>query len=225
MKIEKMRRLSQILNHLDRLSKIKGQWQLWNVLIVCVRPIFLFPLLLLHLFFFFFFFFFFSSLPQYSSDEALSWSTAVKTRLTSCWQGAESGAEAQKTVEMDLSMPLVISFNIIKSFYSFRSSREAWPGMTNAVERLQSPLSVALPGELPAVCPAAAAAAAAAAKQGHLTAFNCSCPSPDARKNVLAPLWTMEKWVLVSLVPTAGETWRYRETTPCKSWHGADIFI
>lgn len=66
---------------------------------------------------------FIPSLPQYSSVEALSWSTAVKTRLTSCWQRAESGAEAKKTVEMDLSMPLVISLNIIKSFYSFRSSR------------------------------------------------------------------------------------------------------
>lgn len=76
-----------------------------------------------------------SALSQYSSDEAASSSAAVKTRLTSCWQRAESGAEAKKTVEMDLSMPLVISFNIIKSFYSFRSSRGLWPGMTNAVEK------------------------------------------------------------------------------------------
>lgn len=60
------------------------------------------------------------SLSQYSS---VSWSAAIKTRLTSCWQRAESGAQAKKTVETDLSMPLVISFNIIKSFYSFRSSR------------------------------------------------------------------------------------------------------
>lgn len=59
-------------------------------------------------------------LSQYSS---VSWSAAVKTRLTSCWQRTESGAQAKKTVETDLSMPLVISFNIIKSFYSFRSSR------------------------------------------------------------------------------------------------------
>lgn len=35
-------------------------------------------------------------------------------------------------------MPLLISLNIIKSFYSFRSSREASAGMTNTVEKLHS---------------------------------------------------------------------------------------
>lgn len=143
------------------------------------------------------------SLSHYSSDEAVSWSTAVKTRLTSCWQRAESGAEAKKTVEMDLSMPLVISLNIIKSFYSFRSSRGPGLGWRTLSRGLHSPLSLALPGELHAV---AAVRSAAAAKQGHLTAFNCSCLSAVAWKNMLAVLWKTKKCVLVSLRLTAGET-------------------
>lgn len=50
--------------------------------------------------------------------------------------------------------------------------------MTNAVEKTSLSPHSALPGELRAV--------AAAAKQGHLTAFNCSCLPADPWKNVLA---------------------------------------
>lgn len=73
-----------------------------------------------------------------------------KKRLTSCWQRAESGAEAKKTVQTDLSMPLVISFNIIKSFYSFRSSRgPAAPRWRTLSRRFQPRLVLALPTRLP----------------------------------------------------------------------------
>lgn len=73
-----------------------------------------------------------------------------KKRLTSCWQRAESGAEAKKTVQTDLSMPLVISFNIIKSFYSFRSSRgAAAPRWRTLSRRFQPRLVLALPTRLP----------------------------------------------------------------------------
>ena len=88
------------------------------------------------------------SLTQYSSDERERERRATlkyrsKNPLTSCWQGAESGAEVKKNVGMDLSMPLVISLNIIKSFYSFRSSRGP-AGMTNAVENASFSPSLSL---------------------------------------------------------------------------------
>lgn len=76
-------------------------------------------------------------------------------------------------------MPLVISLNIIKSFYSFRSSQG--PGW----------VSPSVPGELTAV---AAVRCAAAAKPGHLTAFNCSYLSADVRKNMLALLRKRKNW-------------------------------
>lgn len=63
--------------------------------------------------------------------------------LTARWIRGRS----RENVEMDLSTPLIISLNIIKSFYSFRSSRGP-ARMTNAAAEAWFRRPPAVPGEL-----------------------------------------------------------------------------
>lgn len=98
---------------------------------------------------------------------------------------------------MELSMPLVISFNIIKSFYSFRSSRGAPAQDDERCREGFTLLSVSLCQQ------SCLLSLLSGAKPGHLTASDLFL---SASKHVEKCVGTALTDCKGTLMPSAGET-------------------
>lgn len=115
-----------------------------------------------------------ASLSFVSQRSSVSWKRGSEEPCNKLLTGRWIRGRRRKTVEMDLRMLPVISFNIIKSFYSFRSSRGAsarddehcWEGFTQSRSAKRADCHRHC-------CRRCGGHAAAAAKQDHLTSLIC----------------------------------------------------